>query len=195
MLQRHGIVSRELAEADTPAVPWPDLLAVLKEMEAAGRVRRGYFVKGLSGLQFAMPEAVEGLRRTRVRLEPATGPATLTAACDPATVLGTVLPLPGEFRLARVPGQFLISQCGRPLIIGEAGGRRLIPLQPFEPAELRAALIVLPLALAAPAPVGRRRLDVEWWGDQPVIESEAAPVLSELGFDRGPRRFTHWPKE
>ncbi|MHB9146681.1 MAG: DEAD/DEAH box helicase [Symbiobacteriia bacterium] len=204
LLSRHGIVSREMVDADTPAIPWPDLLAVFKEMEVAGRVRRGYFVKGLSGLQFAAPEAVEALRRTRARQEQMPerpeglarrSQLVLTAACDPATGFGTVLPLPDERRLARVPGQFLISQGGRPLVMGEAGGRRLTPLQPLTPAELKQALSALPQALAAPPSLGRRRrLDVEWWGDQPILGSDADPVLSELGFDRGPRRFTHWPK-
>ncbi len=190
LLARHGLVCREMAEADSPAVPWPSLLAVLKEMEMTGRVRRGYFVRGLSGLQFALPEAVERLRRAR-REE---GSISLTFACDPATLWGTVLPSEaGAVRLARVPGQFLVCSGGRPLLTGEGAGRRLGPVGDLSETDLTLAVSALPALLKGPQP-RRRRLEVAWWGETPVVRSEAAAALAAAGFERGPRSFTLWPK-
>src|SRR5262249_11734613 len=58
LLQRYGVVARELALLD-PAMPaWRVLYEVLSRMEMTGTVRRGYFVEGLSGAQFALPEAI-----------------------------------------------------------------------------------------------------------------------------------------
>lgn len=190
LLARHGLVTREVAEADSPAVPWSTLLAVLKEMEMAGQVRRGYFVQGLSGLQFALPDAVERLRRARAQ----EGTVTLTFACDPATLWGTVLAQPdGAPRLSRVPGQFLVCRDGRPLLLGEGTGRRLVPVQPLTEADLNLAVSALPALLAGPH-ARRRRLEVVWWRDAPAVQSEAAAALAAAGFERGPRSFSLWPK-
>ncbi|MGE5592000.1 MAG: DEAD/DEAH box helicase [Bacillota bacterium] len=190
LLARHGLVTREVAEADSAAVPWPTILTVLKEMEMAGRVRRGYFVHGLSGLQFALPEAVERLRRVRSE----EGTVTLTFACDPATLWGTVLPeRDGAPRLSRIPGQFLVCRGGRPLLVGEGMGRRLVPVRPLAEADLNLAVSALPSLLPGPHS-RRRRLEVAWWGDAPAPQSEAAAALAAAGFERGPRSFSLWPK-
>src|SRR5262249_53545069 len=57
LLQRFGIVARELALLESDLLPWRVLYEVLSRMELAGTVRRGYFVEGLHGAQFALPEA------------------------------------------------------------------------------------------------------------------------------------------
>ena len=92
LLDRYGIVSREHVEAEAPPVAWRDLLDLYKAMELRGQVRRGYFVEGLSGAQFAWPAAVEALRADA----PALGGAGV--GVDPACAWG---PLPPA---ARSPG-------------------------------------------------------------------------------------------
>ncbi|MCI0462257.1 MAG: DEAD/DEAH box helicase, partial [Gemmataceae bacterium] len=62
LLQRYGIVARELALLDPAMPPWRVLYEVLSRMEWAGAVRRGYFAEGLSGAQFALPEAASLLQ-------------------------------------------------------------------------------------------------------------------------------------
>src|SRR5262249_55960577 len=62
LLQRYGVVARELALLDPWLLPWRVLYEVLSRMELAGDVRRGYFVEGLSGAQFALPEAAQLLQ-------------------------------------------------------------------------------------------------------------------------------------
>src|SRR6202011_3794033 len=62
LLQRYGVAARELALLDPWLLPWRVLYEVLSRMELAGEVRRGYFVEGLSGAQFALPEAARMLQ-------------------------------------------------------------------------------------------------------------------------------------
>src|SRR5262249_34480578 len=62
LLQRYGVVARELALLDSGMIPWRVLYEVLSRMEMAGEVRRGYFVEGMSGAQFALPEAARMLQ-------------------------------------------------------------------------------------------------------------------------------------
>ena len=61
-LDRYGVVAREMWRRERPPVPWRPIYRELKRLEFRGDVRRGYFVRGLSGAQFALPEAVEALR-------------------------------------------------------------------------------------------------------------------------------------
>jgi ATP-dependent Lhr-like helicase len=65
LLRRYGIVFRRLAARESNATPWRELARVYRRMEARGEIRGGRFVTGMSGEQFALPEAVERLREVR----------------------------------------------------------------------------------------------------------------------------------
>jgi len=65
LLRRYGIVFRRLAARESNAAPWRELARVYRRMEARGEIRGGRFVTGMSGEQFALPEAVEKLREVR----------------------------------------------------------------------------------------------------------------------------------
>jgi ATP-dependent Lhr-like helicase len=65
LLRRYGIIFRRLAARESNAAPWRELARVYRRMEARGEIRGGRFVTGMSGEQFALPEAVEKLREVR----------------------------------------------------------------------------------------------------------------------------------
>ena len=65
LLRRYGVVFRLVLAREASAVPWRDLVAVYRRLEARGEIRGGRFVSGMAGEQFALPEAVERLRDTR----------------------------------------------------------------------------------------------------------------------------------
>jgi ATP-dependent Lhr-like helicase len=90
LLARWGVVTRDLLVRETFAVPWRDALWALRRMEARGTVRGGRFVVGFSGEQYALPEAVEGLRA--VRKQERTGESITISAADPLNLVGIVLP-------------------------------------------------------------------------------------------------------
>ena len=97
LLQRYGALFRDLYARESFTTPWRDVLRALRRLEARGLVRGGRFVSGPSGEQYALPEAVDGLRR--VRRQERSGERVWLGAVDPVNLVGVLLP--GE----RVPAQ------------------------------------------------------------------------------------------
>jgi ATP-dependent Lhr-like helicase len=90
LLDRYGVVFRELLvrESNTPA--WRDLLIAFRRLEDRGEVRGGRFVSGFIGEQFALPIAVESLRAMRHR--PAAQDLVTVGAADPLNLAGILVP-------------------------------------------------------------------------------------------------------
>jgi ATP-dependent Lhr-like helicase len=92
LLARWGVVFWDLMARENLAVPWREVLWALRRLEARGLVRGGRFVTGFSGEQYALPEAVDELRR--VRRSPRLGETVRVNAADPLNLVGIVLPGP-----------------------------------------------------------------------------------------------------
>lgn len=92
MLSRWGVVFRDVMHKETIAPPWRDMLTVLRRMEARGEIRGGRFVAGFTGEQYALPEAVDGLRGLRREQPDLAAPDV--AASDPLYMTGILLPRP-----------------------------------------------------------------------------------------------------
>ena len=92
LLQRWGVLFYDLVATETSAVPWRDLQWALRRLEDRGLVRGGRFVKGFSGEQFALPEAVDGL--TAVRRSAPSGQTVTVCGSDPLNLTGVILPGP-----------------------------------------------------------------------------------------------------
>ena len=184
LLERQGIVVRDGVRGEGVAGGYGAVYGELRALETIGSCRRGYFVEGLGGAQFALPGAVERLRELRTD---AGGDALVLAAADPAQPYGAALAWPRRAgaRAARVAGAHVVLLGGAAALYVERGGRTLVPLR--EPAEswLRPALV----ALADWVREGHaKRLAVERFDGRPVAETEAMPLLVEAGFLAGPRR-------
>ena len=111
LLRRYGVVGWRILEREAAWLPpWRELSRVYHRLEARGEIRGGRFVDGLSGEQFALPEAIGLLRETRRR--PHDDRLLVVAASDPANLLGTVLA--GE-RIPRVPGNRVLYRDGLPI--------------------------------------------------------------------------------
>ena len=90
LLRRYGVVGWRLLEREAAWLPpWRDLLRVYHRLEARGEIRGGRFIAGLSGEQFALPEAIGALRAVRKR--PHDGALVCLSALDPLNLAGTVL--------------------------------------------------------------------------------------------------------
>ena len=89
---RWGVVFRDVVARETLAVPWRDVLWAFRRMEARGTIRGGRFVTGLSGEQFAHPDAIDALRA--VRRQARGGEPVRISAADPLNLTGIVLPGP-----------------------------------------------------------------------------------------------------
>ena len=185
LLERHGVVTRDAVRAEGIPGGYGAVYGELRALETLGLCRRGYFVEGLGGAQFALGGAVERLRETR-EADADDRPLVLAAA-DPAQPYGAALPWPKRAgaRAARVAGAHVVSLGGEAVLYVERGGRSLVPLRDPDEAWLRAALEALVAHVRAG---GAKRLAVERFDGEPVTESDVMPLLVEAGFLAGPRR-------
>ncbi len=176
LLSRQGVVARDTVAAEGLPGGFTSVYPVLSHMEETGKIRRGYFVEGLGGAQFALPGAVDRLRRG--------GPVApiALAATDPANVYGSVLPWPAAgARLAREPGAYVVL----------AGGELLAYLD-----RSRSGLWVFPAAKDQPEVIAsalagiarrHRRFNLQVVNGTPAAAAPLAPALTEWGFAPAPK--------
>ena len=177
LLERQGIVTRDGVRGEGIAGGYGAVYGELKALETLGLCRRGYFVEGLGGAQFALGGAVERLRELRPRDDDEPEPLVLAAA-DPAQPYGAVLPWPRRAgaRAARVAGAYVVLLGGRPALFVERGGKSMVPLQDPEPEWLRVALVAL---VDHTRRFSRKRLAVERFDGEPVAESASCRSSSK----------------
>jgi ATP-dependent Lhr-like helicase len=189
MMERYGIVTRETVLAEGVPGGFSTLYSELGNLELLGTARRGYFVEGLGGAQFALPGAVERLRS----LPEAQGDYLVLAATDPANPYGASLPWPkleGGRRPGRTPGAYLLLRDGEPEVFVERGGRGLLRLREMSEGELGDAMQALADAVTA----GQLpKLAIEKLDGEAVIGSGHEEALIGAGFSRGPRKLTATP--
>jgi ATP-dependent Lhr-like helicase len=116
LLQRYGIVFRDLLARESNPPPWRTLLQVYRRLEARGEIRGGRFVNGFVGEQFALPEAVEKLRAER-RAGESDEPVIISSA-DPLNLVGVLTP---GSRISPYSNQVIAYQNGIPVEVGPLG--------------------------------------------------------------------------
>jgi ATP-dependent Lhr-like helicase len=185
MLERYGIVTRETVLAEGVPGGLASLYGELTNLETLGTARRGYFVEGLGGAQFALAGAIERLRGLPHRDDD----YLVLAATDPAQPYGATLPWPRRSegrRPARTPGAYVLLRDGNPVVYVERGGKGIVRLVEIEGEALVEAISQLAEAVRAGVipKLGIERLDGE-----PVIGSGAEEQMLAAGFSRQPRRL------
>jgi ATP-dependent Lhr-like helicase len=202
LLQRYGVVTRECLDNEEGPWSWGALYRQYQMMEFRGEVRRGYFVRGLPGVQFALPEAVERLR-TWSR-SPAEGEQiddlTLVNACDPAVIYGPALEgaassltagLPDErnpYRFSRLPSNYLVIHHGVPILLYEHGGSRWSTLPQADDDQITRAMRLCLEHFTREGGICSqpRRVLVRTWNGEPPLNSDGRALLEALGFRREP---------
>ncbi|MDQ3056772.1 MAG: ATP-dependent DNA helicase, partial [Pseudomonadota bacterium] len=122
LLRRYGVVYWRLLEREAAWLPpWRDLLRVYHRLEARGEIRGGRFIAGLSGEQFALPEAIGALRQVRSRAHD--GDMLSLSALDPLNLVGTLLP---GMKVPRQLGARVLWRDGVPLATRVAGNIEII---------------------------------------------------------------------
>ncbi|MGR8921518.1 MAG: Lhr family helicase, partial [Gammaproteobacteria bacterium] len=192
LLDRYGIVSRKYVQAEGIAGGFGPLYKVYREMEEQGRVRRGHFVDGLEGAQFAYAGAIDRLRQSRKDSEErdrsvAIDDIALLAVMDPANPYGAVLPWPDvrnptQAKPRRIPGAWLLLARGRPVIYVGPRGRALITFPATvrdEPGALEAAIEML---RHLPRRGGHGMLVIEKIDGTKVTESPLLEPFRNAGF-------------
>jgi ATP-dependent Lhr-like helicase len=184
LLERYGIVTREQVLAEGIPGGFSSLYDSLAALETIGVARRGYFIEGLGGAQFALPGAVERLRAQRDDDE---APPIVLAATDPAQPYGAALKWPRvEGRSpARTAGAYVVLVGAEPVLYVERGGKGLQILA--DDHRVPAALDALVEAVQRSRV---RRLAIERVNGEPVVGSPFEETLLDLGFRAGPRKLT-----
>jgi ATP-dependent Lhr-like helicase len=156
---------------------WSDLTFAHRRLEYAGTIRRGWFVRSLSGEQYALPEAVDLLRASRA-LNPAREAPVALCAADPANPYGSLLPGCG---VTRDRGNLVVIRAGR-VVMGLAG-TALLQSAIADDEAFGAALAAL---LAT-----RRKLIVETIDGRPALESSRVGLMASMRFHSDGRALVY----
>ncbi|MEM7311891.1 MAG: helicase-related protein, partial [Planctomycetota bacterium] len=181
LVERYGVLTREAVASEGIAGGFSGIYPVLKAMEEAGRVRRGYFVAGQGAAQFAAPGADDRLREPRDENEDR--PLHIIGATDPANPHGAALRWPtGEEessrRPQRVAGAHVILAGGELVGYLNRSGERLLTFVPEEEPRRTQVLGEIADALIA----WKRTLYLKEVNGQSVAESTLATALLDRGF-------------
>ncbi|MFP5308654.1 MAG: DEAD/DEAH box helicase [Actinomycetes bacterium] len=190
LLERHGVVTAEGVRGEGHPGGFAGVYAVLRTMEETGAVRRGYFVEGLGGAQFAAAGAIDRLRSLR---DDAGGrrehPTVVTlAATDPAQPYGAALEWPeSEGRPARQAGAYVVLVDGVPAVYLERGGRSLVTF----PATTDTAEVWVEELKGLVARQRLGKLEVTKVDGADVHDAGVRDVLERAGFTVGYRGLTY----
>ncbi len=193
LLERHGVLTRDAVASEDIAGGFSAVYPILRAMEEAGRIRRGYFIEGLGAAQFALPGAVDRLRALREPGQTGTSerPTThLLAASDPANPYGAAIPWPRRDEsdrrpLQRAAGAYVVLVDGAAALYLERGGHSLQLLPASADAAVTASAVA---ALSHLVEGGRlRELILTRVDGEPVAGSRWKDRLEEGGFVQGYR--------
>ncbi|MCI0475127.1 MAG: hypothetical protein L0Y55_02665, partial [Anaerolineales bacterium] len=154
-------VTRECLEREDRASDWALLYPVFNRWEMRGEIRRGYFVEGLSGVQFAHKDAVEMLRASMSDV------VIVINATDPANIAN----------VARIASTHVVLSRGAPVVIAEDNGERIVARDEAD---------AITRALQAYIERAPRRIVVRQWNGANVRGSDGEAILHSLGFHRTP---------
>jgi ATP-dependent Lhr-like helicase len=189
LLERHGIVARETAGIEALGGGFAGVYSVLRSMEEAGKLRRGYFVEGLGGAQFTYPGVVDRLRRVRDAAVHEHEVVAL-AATDPANPYGWLLPWPelSDGQAARrATGAAVVLVDGVPILYLDSNARRLRTFATATPEEIDRAL---PALRTVARGTSRGVIVLDRIGSDSALTSPLAPVLRAAGFVQSYRYLT-----
>ncbi len=191
LLERHGVLTREAVASEGVDGGFSGVYPVLRALEEAGRIRRGYFVDGLGAAQFALPGALDRLRSGR---ESSGVPVVhLLAAADPANPYGAALPWPRRGEADRRPfqraaGAYVVLVDGVAALYLERGGSTLQTLPAFDDPDVASAAVQ---GIAALVRSGRSKdLVIRKVDGVPVADSPTRQRLLDAGFVTGYRGLT-----
>ena len=193
-LERHGVLTREAVASEGTEGGFSGVYPILRAMEEAGRIRRGYFVDGLGAAQFALAGALDRLRAAREDADdPRSAAIHLLAAADPANPYGAALAWPRRGEDDRRPfqraaGAYVVLVDGVAVLYLERGGSTLQTLPAADDPTTAAAAV---RGLGALVTSGRfRELVVRKVDGEDVATASARQLLLDAGFVAGYRGLT-----
>lgn len=188
MLDRYGLVVRDAATRE--GISWTEIAPLLEFWEASGKIRRGYFVEGLGGMQYAKAAIIENLRRNYEN-----GMPEFVALHwkDPANPYSWMTGSDLKDKLSLQP-EFIVLRKGVP-VLGAGGVRklRLVSMEPLTGADLSAAVgALVKLAEKVSSSGDHRRIAIESYNGNPPWQGEIGKALENEGFERDYHGMVKW---
>ncbi|UCD77148.1 MAG: hypothetical protein JSW26_17175, partial [Desulfobacterales bacterium] len=200
LLNRYGILVKEWYRREAGLLPWYRIFQMLKRLEWQGEIRRGYFVQGLSGVQFALPEAVDLLDKISRHPPPADGHTVLLSSLDPALPYGgsvawnlkDALGIP--LKVVRSAANHLVLVEGKAVMYSENFFERLWLIDESSPAILASSAELLSGWLKLPHSLKpKKRIEIHEINNRPASSHPFAEHLVRAGFEKNEDKLTLWP--
>jgi ATP-dependent Lhr-like helicase len=198
LLQRHGVLVKEFYRRETGFSPWYQLFQVLKKLEWQGEIRRGYFIEGLSGIQYALPEAVELL--SSLPDKDLIEESSIISTIDPALPFGGNIDWRltdqegGKVEIKRASGNHLVFFKEEPVLYSENYGSRLWTLNSFKKQNMEKIVDSLKIWLRLPVRFRpRKKIEIESINGGQATDSDLADIFYSFGFEREGSSIVLWP--
>ncbi len=184
LLRRYGLVCREVAHSEN--LSWSSLYPIYDLLETAGKIIRGYFVQGLSGIQYALPEAVEMLRGTSNGLTWAT---IWDDPCNPARFFPEFI---SNYTQLKTRPYLLVYHDGIPIITSGSEPKLKLTIAPnLTPEQLETGLEKMTRLLLR----SREKVIIAMINDKSALDNEFVDYLTNIGYEKGYKELTFWPSK
>ena len=200
LLLRHGVLVKEWYRKETIFLPWYQIFQTLKRWEWQGKIRRGFFIEGLSGLQYALPEAVSLIESIRNGEIAENRQAIIQSTLDPGLPLGGHISWNLNDRngqpvtVSRTMGNHLILIDGTVVAYTENYALRITTLDACTPEHLAGICAALKQLLLPAAPYRlRKNINIGTIDGTKARATALGEVLINEGFEDDGLALTLWP--
>ena len=200
LLNRYGIVVKDWFRNESALLPWYPIFQVLKRLEWQGEIRRGYFIHGLSGLQFALPEAIELLENIQDKGVGMSESIAMVSTLDPAMPLGRSVPwnlilADGQpLSIVRHDSNHLLFVNGQPCVYSENYARRIWILKQVDEETIHKIINLFKNWLRIPADIRPlRQIVIETINGMTAVKSIYTKYFRSRGFEENGEKLLLWP--
>lgn len=197
LLDRYGILAKEIVNLEKGNYSWSEIYYYLKEREFSSKIKRGLFVSGFSGIQFAREETIEELRlQERAMLESARSHFVAIVTCDPANLYPLIREESSQIKIKRHPGSVVVFADGEPVLSLKGFGKNMVCLSEDSDVLKEAVHHLVEMFQKRKIWANRSKIFTEFWGDEELAikNSPVAQILQDVGFNPEYRGMTLWRK-
>lgn len=195
LIDRYGILAKEIIDLEKGHYSWSEIYNYLKAKEFTSNIKRGLFVAGFSGIQFAREDTIEELRlQERVLEEAKTKQLVAISTCDPANLYHIIKEDYLRFKIKKHPGAVVVFAAGQPVLSLKGFGKYMIVYTEDTASQIEAVKYLVEMFQQRRIWADRTKIYLEYWGeDNTLINiSPLAEVLKEIGFNSEYRGMTFW---
>jgi ATP-dependent Lhr-like helicase len=199
LLWRYGILVKEMYRMEKGFLPWYQIFQCLKRFEWQGEIRRGYFIEGLSGIQFALPEAIEILEEIST-IKNTIDKVNMVCLTDPALPFGAQLKWNlfdkdnNEIKTTRLDSNHLIFFNDSPIVYLENFASRLCFLKDFKNDFVYEIISQIKSKLLLPQDIRpRKKIEIQQINGEPATSFELSDDFLANGFEKNGDVLELWP--